>query len=147
MTENHLADQRSRRRALKILVGTASAAASLPVIGEGAARVAGPVCHMAIAAAELPTYHPQFFGTEQIRTLEALSETIIPADEHSPGAKAARVWEYIDAIIVDADESARSLWTQGLAAVDRMAEREYQKAFADCAPDEQVGLVEKIARN
>ena len=79
MTENHLADQLSRRRALKILVGTASAAASLPVIGEGAARVDGPVCHMARPAAELPTYHPQFFRPEQIRTLEALSETIIPA--------------------------------------------------------------------
>ena len=79
MTENHLADQLSGRRALKILVGTASAAASLPVIGEGAARVDGPVCHMARPAAELPTYHPQFFRPEQIRTLEALSETIIPA--------------------------------------------------------------------
>ena len=83
----------------------------------------------------------------QVKTLEALSETLIPADEHSPGAKAARVWEYIDAIIVDADESAKSLWTQGLAAVDKLAEREYQKAFADCAPDEQVALVEKIAQN
>ncbi len=62
-----MADQLSRRRALKILVGTASAAASLPVIGEGAARVAGPVCHMARPAAELPTHHPQFFRTEQIR--------------------------------------------------------------------------------
>ena len=147
MTENHLADQLSRRRALKILVGTASAAASLPVIGAGAARVAGPVCHMARPAAELPTYHPQFFRPDQIRTLEALSETIFPADEHSPGAKAARVWEYIDEIVADADKGAKDLWTQGLAFLNGVAQQEHGKNFEDCTADQQVALVERMSRN
>ncbi len=147
MGENHLADQLSRRRALKILVGTASAAASLPVIGEGAARVAEPLCHMARPAAELPTHRPQFFRTEQIRTLEALSETIIPADEHSPGARAARVWEYIDETVADADTRTKDLWTQGLTFLDGIAEREHGKNFEDCTADQQVALVERISQN
>ena len=147
MAENNLADQLSRRRALKILVGTASAAASLPVISQGAAPVAGPACHMARAAADLPAHHPQFFRAEQIRTLEALSETIIPADEHSPGAKAARVWEYIDEIVADADTKTKDLWTQGLAFLNETAKRDHGKNFEDCTADQQVALVEGISRN
>jgi len=144
MLENQFADQLSRRRALKILVGTARAAASLSVIGEGAARVSSPVCHMASAAAELPAHQPKFFRPEEVRTLEALSETIIPADDHSPGAKAARVWEYIDEIVADADKGTKDLWTQGLMSLKGMAEREHGKSFEDCTPDQQVALVEKI---
>ncbi len=147
MAENHLAQQLSRRRALKILVSTASAAASLPATGKGAARVAGPVCQMARSAAELPTYRPQFFRAEQIRTLEALSEAIIPADEHSPGAKAARVWEYIDENVADADKGTKDLWTQGLAFLNGIAEREHGKNFEDCAADQQVALLERISQN
>ncbi len=147
MSENHLADQLSRRRALKILVGTASAAASLPVIGEGAAQGPSSVCHIASPAADLATHQPKFFRPEQIRTLEALSETIIPADEHSPGAKAARVWEYIDEIVADADQATKDIWTRGLASLNGMAEREHGKSFEDCTADQQIALVERIGQN
>src|SRR5437588_370562 len=136
MPDHQSQENVSRRKALKIIVGSASAAVSLPVLGETAPRNSAPACHAATHTQALAgaARAAKFLGEGQVKTLEALSETIIPADEHSPGAKAARVWEYIDAIIVDADESVKGLWTQGLAAVDKMAEREYQKAFADCAP-------------
>jgi len=147
MSENQLADQLSRRRALRILAGTVGAAASLPVIGEGAARVDGPTCHMASAAAEFATHPPKFFHPGEIRTLEALSETIIPADDHSPGAKAARAWEYIDDIVADSDKATKDLWTQGLASLNAMAGRAHGKSFADCAADQQIALVERISEN
>ena len=147
MSDNQAADPVSRRRALKILVGTASAAASLPVIGEGAARGAGPVCHMASRAAEITAHQPKFFRPGEIRTVEALSETIIPADHHSPGAKAARVWEYIDEIVADADKGTKDLWTQGIALLNRAAEREYGRNFEDCTAEQQLALVEKISAN
>ena len=147
MAENQVPDQFSRRRALKILVGTASAAASLPVIGRGAAPVAGPACHMTSPPTEMAAHAPKFFRPEQIRTLDALSETIIPADDHSPGAKAARVWEYIDEIVADADTATKDLWTQGLAFLNETAQREHAKNFEDCAADQQVALVERISRN
>lgn len=133
--------------ALKILVGSASAAASLPGLGDSAARAAGSACHSARPAAELPAHAPKFFRPEQIRILEALSETIIPADDHSPGAKAARVWEYVDDIVGDSNEANKSFWTAGLAAVDHMAERDYGKKLADCAAEQQIALLEKVARN
>src|SRR5207244_5274285 len=84
---------------------------------------------------------------EQIRTLEARAETIIPADEHSPGARAARVWEYIDEIVADADKGAKDLWTQGLAFLNGVAQQEHGKNFEDCTADQQVALVERMSRN
>ena len=84
---------------------------------------------------------------KQIRTLEALSETIIPADEHSPGGKAARVWEYIDEIVADADKGAKDLWTQGLAFLNGVAQQEHGKNFEDCTADLYAALVERISQN
>lgn len=134
--------------ALKILAG--SAAVGLPVLNDVAAEGAAAVCHMgrtAARVAELGAHAPKFFDAQQIQTLTALSETIIPADEHSPGARAARVYEYIDDIIADSSESLKSLWTQGLAAVDKIAQLEHGKKFAECAAEQQVALLEKISQN
>ena len=36
--------------------------------------------------------------------LDALTETIIPADEHSPGAREARVADYIDLLLAESDD-------------------------------------------
>lgn len=141
-------DNVTRRKALKIIVGSASAAVTLPVLGEARPRSSAPLCHIAPAPApRLQAQTPKYFNTQQIEALEALSETIIPADAHSPGAKAARVWEYVDEIIADSDEKTKSLWTEGLAAVDKMAEAEYGKKFAQCAAEQQIALLEKISRN
>ena len=49
------------------------------------------------------------------RLLEELTETIIPADSHSPGAKAARVPEYIEQVLsASVDEQQRQLWKTAL---------------------------------
>ena len=95
---------------------------------------------------ELPPYKARYFDPQQIHTLEALSETIIPADEHSPGARAARVWEYMDDLVADSDQAAKTLWTQGVTAVDKMAELEHGKKFAECTPEQQIALLENISQ-
>ncbi len=147
MSDVQSPDDLSRRKALKIIVGSASAVVSLPVLGRGAAGAAGPACHIARPAAELPIGAPKFFRPEQIRTLEALSETIIPADDHSPGAKAARVWEYIDDLVADSNRASQARWTAGLAAIDQIAERAHGKKFGDCVAKQQIALLEKLSAN
>lgn len=60
----------------------------------------------AAAAAQLgatPT-HPRFFTPEEYAVVDDLSEMIIPADEKSGGAKAARVVDYIDVMLAEAFE-------------------------------------------
>ena len=59
---------------------------------------------------------PRFFTPEEHAAVDELTELIIPADEKSGGAKAARVADFIDAKLAEAfEESERQQWRKGLA--------------------------------
>jgi Gluconate 2-dehydrogenase subunit 3 len=53
-----------------------------------------------------------FFNPEQLEEIAALCETIIPTDDHSPGARAAAVHQYIDDVVAVADQKTKDVWTQ-----------------------------------
>jgi glucoside 3-dehydrogenase (cytochrome c) hitch-hiker subunit len=138
--------QVSRREVLKLLAGTASSAAALPILNQS---VRGTVCSHAESpekVAALP-YKPKLFDAHQMEMLAELVEIIIPTDEHSPGAKAARVHEYIDEIVSDAPAEQKEVWLKGLAAVDQLAERDFGQKFLPCKPEQQAALMVKISRN
>ncbi len=80
-------------------------------------------------------------------TLDRVSEAIIPADAHSPGARAARVAEYMDAAVAESRKPVQEFWKRALEALDRMAQRECEKKFAACTAEQQVGLLESISKN
>jgi len=124
----------SRRTALKVIVGSAGAA-SLPVLNHAQPGV----------GASLAAYVPRFFNAQQIRTIDALSEAIIPRDEHSPGASAARVFAYIDILVGDSDHQRKRFWTQSLAVIDQMAESGYGRKYADCTPEQQNALLQQLS--
>lgn len=148
MAENESQDRLSRRKALKIMVGSAGVAANLPALTGAAAPTRATLCHIAPAGQAAKAAHiPEFFNAAQLEEIAALAETIIPTDEHSPGARAAGVHEFIDHIVAAADQHTKELWTQGLAAMDQMAERAYTKKFNECQTDQQTALLEKIAAN
>jgi hypothetical protein len=80
--------------------------------------------------------------------LDTLTELIIPADRHSPGAHAARVAEYIDRSLAEAylpDE--RDAWRSGLAAVDDLSGAFYRCRFSRNSAVRQVELLTHIAKN
>jgi hypothetical protein len=135
--------QLSRRRTLKVLAGAASAVA-FPILTSGLPRSGA---QGSPRRAPLPIRVAKFFNAQQIRTIDALSESIIPADKHFPGAKAAGVCACIDALVADSDEHAKSFWTEGLAAIDKMAQSAYGKKYADCAPQHQEALLQKLSAN
>lgn len=92
-------------------------------------------------------YSPQHFTPAQMRLLDALTETIIPTDDHSPGAKAASVASYIDVIVSAAGITEKKLWDDGLAAIEDMAKRAHGHSFPECDTSQQIALLEKIAAN
>jgi hypothetical protein len=92
-------------------------------------------------------YQPRFFSVIQIQALDALAETIIPADEHSPGARAARVSEYIDTIVSEAKPDVKALWSEGLAGLERLARNTYGRGYAQCSSEQQYRLMAGIAGN
>src|SRR6516225_4665523 len=74
-----------------------------------AARSSAPAAARAAASAG------HFFTPAQHAMVDELTETIIPADSHSGGAKAAKVADTIDRYLVETyDDSERSLWREGL---------------------------------
>ena len=79
-----------------------------------------------------------FFAPADRRLLEELTETIIPADAHSGGAKAAGVAAYIDGVLAATlDDELRRIWREGLALIDG-------KAFLAASPTKRVEIVQGL---
>jgi Gluconate 2-dehydrogenase subunit 3 len=94
-----------RRAVLKVL-----AASVLPLEG------APTQCSSTGVNSELDGYRFQFFTVEEQALLERLMEMIIPADDRSPGAKAARVPAFADLVISTGSDRTKTNWRAGLRA-------------------------------
>jgi len=152
MANQEQQEQLTRRKALKIMVGSAGLASQLPVLGavstEAAPSAVTGLCHIAPSTQTAKAAHvPKFFDPEQLEEIAALAETVIPTDEHSPGARAAGIHEFIDDIVAISEPQTKNLWTAGLSAVNRMAEDQHGRKFAACSADQQNALLEKLAIN
>ncbi|MEW6126307.1 MAG: gluconate 2-dehydrogenase subunit 3 family protein [Acidobacteriota bacterium] len=139
----------TRRDAIKTLGG---AIVTLPVLGSTvAAQNKTAHDHMnhsaQIKAAPQKAAPLKFFTADENRLVVEMSERIIPADDHSPGAKAAGVAAYIDSIIDIANEETKKHWREGIAAVNKMSRDKYGKDFADASEAQQVELLTAISKN
>jgi gluconate 2-dehydrogenase gamma chain len=90
------------------------------------------------------TYSPLFFKPDEYKTVEVLTELVIPSDE-TAGAKEAQVARYIDFVVSTAAEFKPSLqleWTQGLQLLDRLSRDKYQGPFVKIpAADQEAQLM------
>lgn len=131
----------SRRSALKALGAAASSAAIVPWLSDE-----GLLTFARIQTARgLPA--PKVLSKTQYATLEALTETIIPADDRSPGAKAARVADYIDLLLSEQEDSVTLQWLGGLAEIDEEAIARFKRPFVKLSAVERDRLVARISRN
>lgn len=117
-----------RREALKILArGSAISAIPSPVLA------AFRKIHHELAA--VPEH--KVFNAHQDATVVALTELIIPETE-TPGAKSARVNEFMDLIIAEwFSEEERAHFLAGLADVDARTQKLFREDFVDAAEDQQ----------
>ncbi len=84
----------------------------------------------------------RFFTPAQHALVDELSETIIPADTHSGGAKAAKVADYIDQVLRESlDDNQKALWREGLRLVDLMTRHYSGKSFVDASPEEKIAVL------
>jgi Gluconate 2-dehydrogenase subunit 3 len=110
------------------------------------AVVATPLLAAVSAGAEAAGVAPAFFTAAELTLVDELTEMIIPTDEHSPGARAAKVAAYIDARLAEAfDNGDRTRWRAGLQAIDAAATTAHGHAFMRCTPDERLAILTKIA--
>jgi hypothetical protein len=90
----------------------------------------------------------QFFTPEEFRMVDELAEIIIPADEHSPGARAAKVAAYIDARLAESTEpEPKQQWREGLKRVDALAHEMHGHGFLEAPPEQRVAVVARMAQN
>jgi gluconate 2-dehydrogenase gamma chain len=104
-----------------------------------AAAAAGGV---GVACSRNPTPW-RFFTLDEARTLAAISDQIIPPDQH-PGASWAGVVTYIDRQLCGPFENLQKTYRLGLAGVDQSSRSLYAKAFPDLDANQQVELLHRL---
>jgi len=124
-----VSEELTRRDAIKL-----GAAATVAVSIEGT---------NALAQQPTPT---TFFTREELALVDELAEMIIPADDHSPGARAAKVAAYIDARLAEAFDAAdRTTWRDGLKLIDQLSRQAGSGAFLESTGAQRLALLERIA--
>src|SRR5437899_3194101 len=92
-------------------------------------------------------YVPQFFNPGDFKTVELLVEMILPTDD-KPGAKEAKVADYIDFVVFSAREFEPSLqreWRDGLVFLDRESRKQFGKVFRMASMAERENLLTGIS--
>ena len=141
MSENQV----SRRELLRHI--GISAALAAPGAGLVSAQVAQHV-HEAVAqeksAAPKGDYQPKCFTAHEFKTLQRLSDLIIPADDHSPGALEANAAEWIDYMAGNSTELAE-IFTGGFGWLDHQMQQQHAEDFIDAKPEQQTAVLDVIA--
>jgi hypothetical protein len=89
-----------------------------------------------------------FFTRPEYALIEELSETIIPADSHSGGAKDAKVANYIEQVLRESvDDNRRSDWRQGLRLIDLMSQHYNGKSFVDSSSEGRIEVLTVLSDN
>jgi hypothetical protein len=87
------------------------------------------------------TYALRTLNAHQNDTVVAMIDQIIPATD-TPGAKAARVNEFIDIILTEwATPEERDHFLSGLADVDKQSNTLFAKNFVEASPEQQLALL------
>ncbi|MEZ5850533.1 MAG: gluconate 2-dehydrogenase subunit 3 family protein [Hyphomicrobiaceae bacterium] len=129
-----------RRRLLMLGAGSLGA---LAMTSEDAAAQKGG------RAAASKTAAPQrFFSPAEFKLVDELAEMIVPADENSGGARAAKVAAFIDKRLAESrDRDIRQSWKDDLAEIDTLSTAMFGRPFMAARPDQRTKLLERISRN
>lgn len=139
-----MADGITRREALQraawLLGGTLSAPTILAVLaGCGDDRGAG-------TRGQGSAWTPRTLSPEQRAMVVAIAEAIIPTTD-TPGARDARVDEFVDAMLSDHYPAKdRDRFLAGLARIDARAQREHTKNFNALDAGQQSALIAEMDR-
>jgi glucoside 3-dehydrogenase (cytochrome c) hitch-hiker subunit len=131
----------SRRAALKAIGAGIGTVAALPWLSDEGLLAFGRI-QETNAAPQLKLLSPS-----QFETLEVLVEAIIPTDDRSPGAKRARVADYIDLLLSEADRELTLQWFGGLAALDVEATSRFRAPFIRLGARQVDAILQTASRN
>jgi hypothetical protein len=100
----------------------------------------------AVTAPAAAALSGKFLTTPELALLDELTELIIPTDDHSPGARAARVAAYIDGRLAESLEPEwQAAWRSGLLAVDDLSRNLNGQPFLHATPEQRVAVLTSMA--
>ena len=127
----------SRRDALRRLALALTAAGTLD-------RVSAQEVHQLAAQGPAGGYVPRAFTDREFRTLQRLSDLIIPVENGAPGAVAAGCAEWIDTISSENDDLT-TIYREGFSWLDGAMKTRGADDFLSAAPSKQTALLDAIA--
>jgi hypothetical protein len=131
----------SRRAALKAIGTGIGTVAALPWLSDEG-LLAFTRIQETKSAPQLKVLSPS-----QFETLEVLVDALIPTDERSPGAKQARVADYVDLLLSEVDRELILEWFGGLAALDAEAMSRFRAPFGRLGARQVDAILQSISRN
>jgi gluconate 2-dehydrogenase gamma chain len=142
MSEENQVSRRELLRNLGVSAALATSAAGLVTLE------AAQHAHNAVAEEKRATprgeYTPKCFTAHEFQTLQRLSDLVIPADDHSPGALEAGAPEWIDYMAGNSTDLAR-IFTGGFGWLDHEMQRRYGADFISAKPEQQTAMLDAIA--
>jgi len=131
----------SRRAALKTLGAGIGAAVVWPCLSDDAA-----IAFARIQSTQAPP-KLAFLSAAEYAAVDAIAETIIPTDDHSPGARGARVADYIDLLLSESPAEIQQSWRAGLTALDASTKTRFGRPFAELSTADATDVLTDLARN
>ena len=90
---------------------------------------------------------PRFFTAEEYDLIDALCETILPADAESGGARDAGVRYFIDTVVFHGPNAVKEFWRTGLAAATGLSREMYGKPFTALDPAQRDAVMTRMLGN
>jgi glucoside 3-dehydrogenase (cytochrome c) hitch-hiker subunit len=138
-------DELNRRQALRTLATGAIGAATSSFWVESLSALARQQAHAhaADAVIALQEWTPRVLSARQNEAVVVLTELIIPQTD-TPGAKAARVNRFVDAVLNDARPADRDTFLRGLAWIDERSRALFGRDFLAATAAEQTALLTRL---
>lgn len=131
----------TRRQALARVAFLMGGAISTPTVAGVLAGCAGRA-----AAAGIDRWAPRTLSRQQADMVLTIGEIILPQTD-TPGARAARVDQFIDAMLSDYyPDSVRIRFVAGLQRADERARRAFGAPFGELPAERQLQLVQALNR-
>lgn len=137
----------NRRDAMRrlALAGAGAATSALWVDTLSAlAREQAPHVHAAESAVAATDWTPKVLNAHQDETVTTLCELIIPQTD-TPGAKAALVNRFVDAILQEAQPGEKHTFLTGLAWMDARSRTLFGEDFLSATAAQQTDLLTKLS--
>ena len=138
----------SRRDALRRIVAASALAASLDITAFAADDIARIGDDPNLLVKEIPW--PRLLTAEEKRTVTALGDVILPADQYGPAASAVGIPDFIDEwVSAPYAEQQKDLAVirPGLVWIDGEAKARFGKGYADCDLAQQTAIVEDTVKD